>query len=397
LKLSVKKLAVSAGLMAGLAGTMFVSMAPAGAIPAADGNPQILAAVGSDTIYWVSNNLTAAYNVNALNPDHDRLVNVPPVVTSPFPTGAIVPFDTVANGNCNSTTATETYPGIGGLVYDATHAAPNGSGAGITALNGDTNDCIDVARSSRTKSVSDPASDEFYSFALDALDWVKFPGSHAPTNLTRAQIHDIYTCDSTTHTPIISNWNQVGGTAGVIKKYAPQTQSGTYSFFKSQFLGGVDVDTNCVGAANLSTFLEEHDARGVTAINKPNAILPFSWAQFTSDAKGATPDLRNGVAIQSLEGLKPTATSVNESPTGTSGHFNGTRLVNFVLKNTGGTYTQVMRFAGVDSTGPGFICNNLGASIIRLYGFVPLKKAATGGGVGGSGSLSFCRKNAAAL
>ncbi len=398
MKLNVKKLAVSAGLMAGLAGTMFVSVAPAGAVPAADAKPQILAAVGSDTIYWVSNNLFNAYNVNTTLNDGDRLVNVPPVVTAPFPTGDVVPFDSAANGTCNSGTTSSTYAGANAQIYDAAHLPPNGSSAGATALAGDVNACIDMGRASRVKSATDPSSLDFYAFALDALDWVKFPGSHAPANLTRQQLHDIYTCDATTHLPVISNWNQVGGTAGTIIKYAPQTSSGTYSFFKSQFLGGVDVDTNC-DSAHLSTFLEEHDARGVSTANKANAVLPFSYAQWNSDAKGVTPDLRNGVALQSVDGVKPSATSINESTTGTAGHFNGTRYVNYIVKNNGSTAADVMRFAGVDNTGAGFICNNTPgvSTVIKLFGFTPLKKAATGGGVSGTGALSYCRKNVAAL
>ncbi len=394
--LNARKLAVSACVVAGLGGTTFAGVAPAGAVPAKDNKPQVLAAVGSDTIYWVSSPLFAAYNVNTSINDGDWLINVPPVVTAPFPAGAVVPFDSAANGTCNTATTTSTYAGSGSQIYDSLHLPPNGSSAGATALAGDTHACIDMARASRVKATTDPTSLDFYAFALDALDWVRFPGSHAPANLTRQQLHDIYTCSATTHLPIISNWNQVGGTAGVIKKYAPQTQSGTYSFFKSQFLGGVDVDTNC-DSAHLSTFLEEHDARGVTAANKPNAVLPFSYAQWHSDAASVTPDLRNGVTLQVLDGVTPSATTINEKTTGTAGHFNGTRYVNYVVKNNGATAKDALRFAGVDNTGAGFICSNSGAAIIKLFGFTPLPKAATGGGVTGTGSLSFCRKNVAAL
>jgi phosphate transport system substrate-binding protein len=401
LKLHVRKLAISASLVAGLAGTMFVSAAPAGAIPVKDNKPQVLAAVGSDTIYWLSNGLSAAYNVDTTINDADRIINVTPTILSPFPAGDVAPLDAPVNsppgGTCDTAhPALATYPGSGEQVYDATHLPPNGSSAGVTALNGDSTGCIDLARSSRTKSASDPASDEFYAFALDALGIVHFPGSHQPANLTRAQVHDIYTCDATTHLPIIGNWNQVGGGAGVIKKYAPQTQSGSYSFFKSQFLGGVDADTNC-DAAHKSIFLEEHDARGVIAANKLDAILPFSFSQWTADSKSVTPNLRNGVVFGQTDGVTPTPGTINEQVTGTPGHFNGTRYVHFVAKTTGPTYKDVMRFAGVDSTGAGFICANHGLSIIKLYGFTPLVKKATGGGVGGTGAQSFCRKNPASL
>src|SRR5262249_36507336 len=149
-------------------------------------------------------------------------------------------------------------------------------------------------------------------------------------------IKNIYECDSVSHLPLVGDWHTLNPSAPVgslIKKYAPQTQSGTYSFFKSQFLGGLDVDTNCDNS-HKPTFLEEHDARGVAAANKVNAILPFSFAQWTSDSKGATPDLRNKVTLQQLDGSAPNASTINEQATGTAGHFNGTRYVHNVL-NTG--------------------------------------------------------------
>ena len=61
-------------------------------------------------------------------------------------------------------------------------------------------------------------------------------------------------------------------------KYAPQTGSGTYSFFHSKLLNGTAVDANC-DAAHQSTFLQEHDARGVTTASKPNAIYAFDWSR----------------------------------------------------------------------------------------------------------------------
>jgi phosphate transport system substrate-binding protein len=396
-----KKLAISVGLVAGVLGTVYTAGPAGAAVPSQDGKPEIIGAVGSDTIYWVSNNLMGSYNSDTTFNDGDRVVNIPPVVTSPFPTGAIRPFD--ANSNCNAgapNNDTATYPGSASLIYDAAHLPPNGSSAGIAALNGDTTGCLNMARSSRVKGASDLAADQFFAFALDALDWVSFPGSQAPANLTRAQIHDIYECDSTTHLPIVGNWNQVGGSNGVIHKYAPQTLSGTYSFFKSQFLGGVDVDQNC-DSTHKTTFLEEHDARGVSSTNKAGAILPFSYAQWNSDKAGVTPDLRNGVVLKQLDGTTPTSKgaspTINEQSTGSNGHFDGTRYVHYVLLNNAGNvlYPDTVSFAGVTAGGtPGWVCSNKGKAIILLFGFTPLTSKATGGGIPGT---SFCRLNPAAL
>jgi ABC-type phosphate transport system substrate-binding protein len=391
-----KKLAVAVGLVVGVTGTVYTAGPAGAATPTQDGKPEIIGAVGSDTIYWVSNNLMAAYNTDTTYNDGDRIVNIPPVITSPFPTGAVRPFD--ANSPCHAPGVTPSYTGSNSIIYDANNLPPNGSGAGITALQNDATGCINMARSSRVKGGSDLANDEFFAFALDALDWVGFPGGEQPANLTRQQIHDIYECDSTTHLPIIGDWSQIPGNGahpGTIHKYAPQMLSGTYAFFKSQFLGGVDIDQNCDNA-HKTTLLEEHDARGVASNNKAGAILPFSYAQWNSDKAGVTPDLRNGVVLKQLDGTTPSATTINEQSTGSgAGHFDGTRYVHYVLLRTNSLYADTVSFGGVDDhSNAGYICSGKGKTIIKLFGFTPLAKSSTGGNRSGS---SFCRLNPAAL
>jgi hypothetical protein len=44
-------------------------------------------------------------------------------------------------------------------------------------------------------------------------------------------------------------------------------------------------DANC-GGSHLSTFLQEHDARGVTTASKPNAIYVYDWARWRSQYNG---------------------------------------------------------------------------------------------------------------
>ena len=112
--------------------------------------------------------------------------------------------------------------------------APNGSSNGRNALkasvqNGD--GCIDIARSSGPPRAigTDLATFEYYTYALDALGWAT-DSSKAPSNLTLTQLRSIYNCTFT-------NWNQVGGSAGVIERYMPQSGSGTYQFFRDDVLG----------------------------------------------------------------------------------------------------------------------------------------------------------------
>jgi hypothetical protein len=353
------------------------------AVPPASHPGQMLAAAGSDTTYFAVRAIEQRYNndstVNTETPK-DKTFDIPPLNTPPFPATYTVPAD----AHCAKTT------------YSTSNPGPDGSSAGIAALNADAasghGGCIDWARSSRGRKSTDPSIDQFYAFALDALGYLTFPGTHAPANLTQQQMINIYTCNPSTGAPYISNWHQLNPSAptnSVIKKYAPQTQAGTYSFFNSKILNGGTIDSNC-NASHLSIFVEEHDATGVSAANKPNAIIPFSHAQFVAAANGVIPDRRNGGKEGKLNGLLPTTKTIIEGP----GRFLGTRYVYNVANTQEPDYTDVMRFIGVDSTGPGFLCSNKAAGLISQYGEKPLSFSPTGGGIPIN---SYCRKDPADL
>lgn len=368
------------GLTAGLGVTMAAGMlapTPAGAVPPPANPGAVLAAVGSDTVYFVMNGLSDAYNVdNVINIEatKDRLINVAPVVTAPFSAGTVVP----AEGACVE------------KVYKLGNLPPDGSSAGISALTADTDGCFDLARSSRGRKATDAASLEFFAYGLDALTWAKFPGAAPPNNLTQQQLINIYTCNAVTGLPIVSNWSQVGGANVPIKKYAPQTQSGTYSFWNSKILNGATIDQNC-NAANKSTFLQEHDARGVAAANRQGAILPFSYGQWNAAENFLVPDRRAGVVLNLINNVTPNLATIKEAP---AGRFLGTRYVYNVLKTGSPRYSSAKRFAGVDNAGGGFLCRNLARNILIAYGITPLPLAATGGGVTIN---SYCRRNPADL
>jgi ABC-type phosphate transport system substrate-binding protein len=147
---------------------------------------------------------------------------------------------------------------------------PNGSGAGKTLLYGAANNTdIDFARSSSANNANETAAGlQMFPFGLDVLVMAVSGNvpSHAPTNLTPAQIVGIYKGD-------ITNWNQIpGGSAGVIKPKTPQPGSGTRSFWDGQLTamnGGVPV----VYAASVQE-VQEHDDTDIK--NDPDAIAPFS-------------------------------------------------------------------------------------------------------------------------
>jgi ABC-type phosphate transport system substrate-binding protein len=354
-----------------------------GATLAACGSPpEAVSGVGSDTTFWVMSGSDVTQGTPPANPlggvsDHYnasqtavKTFEVPPVLTAPFPGPSYVVNH---DNHCTSD-----------ITYNGSNPPPNGSSQGITALVNDTNGCVDFARSSRGAKAGDPASLSFWAFGLDALTWVKFPGTHAPVSLTPAQLTNIYTCSAATGLPLVSNWNQVGGASGTIVKYAPQTGSGTYSFLNSKLLGGATVDQNC-NASHKSTFLEEHDATGVSAANKPNAIYVFSVAQWQAQSGGRLVDLRNGAVLGQINGVSPNASSINTSPT----RFFGTRYVYNVTKSGSPSEQAALAFVGVKPGGPGYLCNNGQASTISAFGFAPLASGGTGAGL----PASNCRLN----
>ena len=435
---------VAVGLIAAYAPPSYASARPAVTGP-------VLAQVGSDTTYWVMAGSDANPNIGqtlpakptkglsdlwnahakvngvALNPGNSSVVEVTPFLNAPFSGGS----QTVAgDSDCP-----------GGTTYNGGNIPPGGSGAGQTALKNDATGgspgCIDFSRSSAAATV-DPNMEAF-AYGIDGLDWVTFPGNvHKVTNLTPATIQSIYTCNPSTHIPFVRFWDQIPGGVGHVQivKYAPQVKSGTYSFFKSKYLGGNEADTGCAGGPSLSTFTQEHDATGAaapadcpslpgvqpgdTSIGRPgaidagasscvetstiaNAIDVFSSAQWTAQHTGVLNDLRGGTKLQKVNGLAPTATTLNESPN----RFFGSRYVYNILYNhaktgAGGSepqYAATLAFAGVDGSGPGYICgyyvNRLGktignaASTIKKFGFVPLPLGDSGTGL----PVSMCRKD----
>jgi len=355
---------------------------PAGAVTY---KPLSLGEAGSDTTYFMMKLITSKFVPTKANVHHNKITQIPPINASPFPASVTVPGDyTHVKWTFDS--------------HDAAHTPPNGSSAGIAALSSDKYGLYDFARSSRGPNAGETSTLDFWAYALGAVDWVKFPGSHAPAGgLTQANLIKIYTCDPSTHAPYASDWSQVGGTAGPIIKYAPQTSSGTYSFFNSKLLNGTKIDTNC-DASHLSIFHEEHDSTSVTAANKPFAIDVYDWSKYRAQQGGFEPNKTNGAVLGAFgvtTPVVPSEANVNEKNT----RYYGTRYLYNVEKhgnhpkNAATQYQDILAFIGVKPAkqgGAGFICSGRAAGYIRKAGFVPLIKF-------GTGSLalpsSYCRAN----
>ena len=214
------------------------------------------------------------------------------------------------------------YAATGGGTLDLPDASsinrPVGSGAGKNLLHAGTNNAnIDFARSSSAQSAGETADGlQSFPFAVDTLIMVKSGNvaSHAPANLTIAQILDIYK-------GTVTNWSQVGGSAGVIKPLIPQSGSGTLSFFTAQLTaanGGVAP----VFAGSVVS-VTEHDPAPIQG--DADAIAPFSLAKKSTLANPAVVTTESGFqadrAVYNVVRGVDVATANVLAAFGTNGYF----------------------------------------------------------------------------
>lgn len=145
---------------------------------------------------------------------------------------------------------------------------PNGSTAGKNLLHGaGNNPDVDFARSSSALSAAEVSAGlQAFPFAVDGMRMaVKTTGSNAPAAITGAQMLAIYKGE-------VTNWSQIGGTAGVIKPYVPQTGSGTRAFFLAQ-LKALNGGADAVLAPHVGETQEHSD---VDIKDDVNAVAPYS-------------------------------------------------------------------------------------------------------------------------
>jgi ABC-type phosphate transport system substrate-binding protein len=161
---------------------------------------------------------------------------------------------------------------------------PDGSSAGIKALNADQTDknkvggqtiyCLDYARSSRPPNTT-TFEDAFVALMRDAIAWsspkVKGEANPQPASMDKAQLVGIYTCKYT-------NWKQVGGKNAPIGVVIPQTGSGTRATWLLQ-LGITATDEPCWQNGTIKI-------KGVTYVIEENTGLSTgNVAQFTKTQK----------------------------------------------------------------------------------------------------------------
>ena len=363
----VASVAAAAALVAGTvtAASAATNDPPKGVTPAA----YDIVGVGSNTTEYVMDAFSVAYNKtvkthNVSNPhfySYDAL-----------PLGVNVPgkYNIKPKAGC------------------ATIARPNGSGAGITALDttqvikfkGGSYQCIDFARSSGGRKPTYPADKPggivFVAFAKDAITWAARSaakgGTNAPASLTTAQLKAIFTCTDT-------NWKQVGGKPGAIKVYLPQAGSGTLSTWE-KFMGITTLGA-CVSQA------PEENEGTYAGFNNPNAIFIWSIGAYVAEkyheaACGKAPsktqnqfgcNLSGFIVPEKINGVNPL--SSGKVPTiNLSFPASYWRTVYNVAKYWTGTKDHLSpkneHIFGARSE-KGYICSNAGAqTLIKDYGFV---------------------------
>ncbi|MER7932714.1 MULTISPECIES: hypothetical protein [unclassified Streptomyces] len=222
-----------------------------------------LAGVGSDTTQYVMNGLSESSTVTNAS-------------------GKII-----ASWNATGTSTIKTK--ASGC---ATVARPDGSSAGINALNADLDagtHCIDFARSSRGPADTSTTDLTFVPFAKDGVTYATDLGSTLPTNLTTAQLAAIYKCTSTEFPNA--------------QPLLPQSGSGTRSFWL-QALGLTESDLgSCVNGT-----IQEHNGE---AIANANQLMPYSIAQWIAQGKGLSdvPNRRGESRLRNINGTAPTTGS----------------------------------------------------------------------------------------
>jgi ABC-type phosphate transport system substrate-binding protein len=337
-----------AGVIGAAVMGMTLAAAPALADPGVVPASNDIVGVGSDTTQDVLNGLSGAYNA-----------------TTPTPANKLYSWD--ATGSSPITTKAGATPIV----------RPNGSGAGITALNNDTTGAVNFARSSRPAGPTE-TNLKFIPFAKDAVSYAgtTTATSHVVNGLTIAQLHDIYSCTKT-------NWNQVGGANAPIIPILPNVNSGTRAFFLTQI--GVTAIPPCVingVRSGTSAVIQENDARELSLAlgagqSADNALIPFSVAKHIfygtlpptpppSDPRRGTSVIHsvkdvNGTVVSPVTGTAPNEAlnTAFSSTTLTRNVFNVVKLVNNAVPTK---FDPIFKRTG-------YICSTAGQNVVAKFGF----------------------------
>jgi ABC-type phosphate transport system substrate-binding protein len=330
-----------------------------------------IAAVGSDTIQFSSDQFSTDYNkTSPANPFYSWDAVNPK-------TG--LPGDTIStknDANCSM-------------------VRPNGSGAGIAQLqkkvktsNG-VDYCVDIARASRNIKSSDGAGIASVLFAKDLITWSANSGGNAVANLTSTDLTAIYTCNASLINSADSgpvSWNEVGGTStDKIIPVLPQASSGT----RAQWLTDINVTTlgSCVVNGSFNgVSIEENEGNNAvyTATGDPSGykdvVTPFSAGDYVCQVYTKfCPDVHGTLVLKDIDGKAPLTSANRINVTGLSA-FGATyiRGLYYVVLNAGTAAAPKVPTTPIDLTkflgqgnATGWICSNATAKTDTAnYGFV---------------------------
>jgi ABC-type phosphate transport system substrate-binding protein len=336
-------------------------------VPFTDDNVSRVTTAGSDTTYFLLNDMAVLYNESegcVLNS-----VALPLVAASPQQNrcnGATTPEGAAAASQVNALkTANYDHDIVINLFPQGSSAGRRQLCAQLGAPDGVRDPRVpgvDIARSSAGPSdagsfqcsgatalvngvpifptgvpaapVANPRVLRFIAFARDALTWVRWDtptGASDPVaNLTQAQLNDIF-ADCT-----ITNWNQVGGGNGAIQIWTAVPASGSRDVWDG-FVGGES--DSCIpgalkdgSAANGERLIREHFAPAVEdAIaadidgqDEGNSIFFFSTGVWNTN-----PGNKGASLLGNVNGIVPDDTNIGD------GTFPFTRLLYNVIIQSG--------------------------------------------------------------
>ncbi len=354
--------AAAGAVLAILAGAMGPAFAepPAGVTPAAGD----IVGVGAEATEMVTNNYATAYN--ATNPAH-KVYGWDAVGSSPI----------VTKAGC---------PGI---------SRPNGTNAGLTALNNDPaaynqpGVCVDFVRGNRYPDATRATDIDktFIAYGKDLVTWAAIPVSpkQTPRNLTTAQLKAIYLCT-------LTDWHVVNPLlpSHVIEPYLPQSGAAIRSTFlramnNNSDANGVNPELTpgaCVrqpatlqqnSGVSLQAYLQAGDTIGA-------ALVPYSAGNWVAQSRGTVADPRNGMTVREIDGSAATIPDVAQGVAGPyslnpDGKFK--RLLFNVVKNQPGStgldkiWSQYVPMFGKN----GYICTH---PLTAKDGYISLPTSGTG-------------------
>lgn len=376
--LAIRKIAVVGTTVAAV-----TLMTAASALADPSSTPPLTAVVGvgSDTLTPVYHQLTADYNASH--------------TTELASWDAVDPITGAAGGTIVTKASSSTD-------MTCSMVRPNGSSAGITALENTVSDaghpCVDFARSSRAPALTDPNTVAFVELARDAITWSSPNGnsttpSPVPTTLTVVQMANIYNCTSG-----FTNWSSVGGSNAPIVPVLPQSGSGTRSTFLLAMGAALGLGTGvpltpgpCVvnGTDAAGDPIEENT--GVTKGNvaefgtskapKVDAIYPYSIGAYIAQHFDAH---STSIWKPGDLGMRKVMSKAPVSGTGTLAHINPAfpiqmfRTLYDVVQNAGTAAapdipTSLRKFfdpaTGTTGHPGGWLCQSTAQTDLKSYGF----------------------------